>query len=109
VPKVDWAQAKTWEFFPPDYDKFPLLRLAYQCQETGGSATCTLNAADEIAVEAFLQARIPFLAIADVVAETLSRIPGRTPRSVSDILEIDRESRAQARELVMARAGAVTA
>ena len=109
VPKVDWTQAKTWEFFPPDYDKFPLLRLAYQCQETGGSATCTLNAADEIAVEAFLQARIPFLAIADVVAETLSRIPGRTPRSVSDILEIDRESRAQARELVMARAGAVTA
>jgi 1-deoxy-D-xylulose-5-phosphate reductoisomerase len=109
VPKVDWTKAKTWEFFPPDYDKFPLLRLAYQCQETGGSATCTLNAADEIAVEAFLQGRIAFLAIADIVAETLSRIPGRTPRTVSEILEIDRESRAQARELVMARAGAVTA
>jgi 1-deoxy-D-xylulose-5-phosphate reductoisomerase len=109
VPKVDWTKAKTWEFFPPDYDKFPLLRLAYQCQEAGGSATCTLNAADEIAVEAFLLGRITFLAIADVVAETLSRIPGRTPRTVSDILEIDQESRAQARELVMARAGAVTA
>src|SRR5581483_848010 len=53
VPKVDWTKAKNWEFFPPDYEKFPLLRLAYQCQETGGSATCTLNAADEIAVEAF--------------------------------------------------------
>jgi len=109
VPKVDWTKAKNWEFFPPDYDKFPLLRLAYQCQETGGSATCTLNAADEIAVEAFLQGRIAFLAIAEIVAETLSRIPGRTPQTVSDILEIDRESRAQARELVMSRAGAVTA
>jgi len=109
VPKVDWSQAKSWEFYPPDYDKFPLLRLAYQCQETGGSATCTLNAADEIAVEAFLQGKIAFLAIAEVVAETLSRIPVREPRTVGDVLEIDRESRTCARELVTARAGAVTA
>ncbi|SPE43488.1 1-deoxy-D-xylulose 5-phosphate reductoisomerase [Candidatus Sulfopaludibacter sp. SbA3] len=109
VPKVDWTKAKSWEFYPPDYEKFPLLRLAYQCQEAGGSATCTLNAADEIAVEAFLQGKIAFLAIAEVVAETLSRIPVRTPRTVGDVLEIDRESRTQARELVMARAGAVTA
>ncbi|HWC98036.1 MAG TPA: 1-deoxy-D-xylulose-5-phosphate reductoisomerase [Candidatus Sulfopaludibacter sp.] len=109
VPKVDWTKAKSWEFFPPDYDKFPLLGLAYQCQETGGSATCTLNAADEIAVEAFLQGKIAFPGIAEVVADTLSRIPVRTPQTVRDVLEIDRESRAQARELVMARAGAVTA
>jgi len=109
VPKVDWTKAKNWEFFPPDYEKFPLLRLAYQCQETGGSATCTLNAADEIAVEAFLQGKIAYLAIAEVVAETLSRIPVRHPRTVGDILEIDGESRELARELVVARAGAVTA
>ncbi len=109
VPKVDWGAAKTWEFFPPDYEKFPLLRLAYQCQETGGSATCTLNAADEVAVEAFLQGKIAFLAIAEVVAETLSRIPVRHPRTVGEILEIDGESRIRARELVMTRAGAVTA
>ncbi len=109
VPKVDWSKAKSWEFFPPDYEKFPLLRLAYQCQETGGSATCTLNAADEVAVEAFLQGKIAYLAIADVVAETLSRIPVRHPGTVGEILEIDRESRTLARQLVMARAGAVTA
>jgi len=109
VPKVDWTKAKSWEFYPPDYEKFPLLRLAYQCQETGGSATCTLNAADEVAVEAFLQGKIAFLAIAEVVAETLSRIPVRQPRTVGDVLEIDRESRTRARELVMIRAGAVTA
>jgi 1-deoxy-D-xylulose-5-phosphate reductoisomerase len=99
VPKIDWAQARHWEFLPPDYAKFPLLKLAYQCQEAGGSATCTLNAADEIAVEAFLQGKIGYLGISEVVQETLARIPSRTPRSVSDILEIDRESRAVAREL----------
>ena len=109
VPKVDWSKAKSWEFYPPDYEKFPLLRLAYQCQETGGSATCTLNAADEVAVEAFLQGKIAFPAIAEVVAETLSRIPVRHPRTVAEILEIDGESRTRARELVMARAGVVTA
>ncbi|MDR3699907.1 MAG: 1-deoxy-D-xylulose-5-phosphate reductoisomerase [Candidatus Sulfopaludibacter sp.] len=109
VPKVDWSKAKSWEFYPPDYDKFPLLRLAYQCQETGGSATCTLNAADEVAVEAFLQGKIAFPAIAEVVAETLARIPVRHPRSIGEILEIDGESRLRARELVMARAGVVTA
>src|SRR3954451_9588622 len=69
--KIDWAEARKWEFLPPDFDKFPLLKLAYQCQEAGGSATCTLNAADEIAVEAFLQGRIGFLNIHEIVQETL--------------------------------------
>src|SRR5664279_2444989 len=110
VPKLNWAEARTWEFLPPDFDKFPLLKLAYQCQETGGSATCTLNAADEIAVEAFLLGKIGFLSICEIVSETLSKMPSRTPRSVGDILEIDRESRATARELATARAaGTVTA
>jgi 1-deoxy-D-xylulose-5-phosphate reductoisomerase len=110
VPKIDWAQARQWEFLPPDFAKFPLLKLAYQCQEAGGSATCTLNAADEIAVEAFLQGRIGFLHIYEIVQETLARMPARTPRSVSDILDIDRESRVLARELATARAaGTVSA
>ena len=104
VPKLNWAEARTWEFLPPDFDKFPLLRLAYQCQETGGSATCTLNAADEIAVEAFLLGKIGFLSIYEIVSETLSKMPVCSPRTVGDILEIDRESRALARELVTARA-----
>ncbi len=103
VPKIDWRQARQWEFLPPDFDKFPLLKLAYRCQEAGGSATCTLNAADEVAVEAFLQGRIGFTAIASVVEETLSRITPTTPRSIGDILEMDRESRALARQLAAAR------
>jgi len=110
VPKIDWTEARKWEFFAPDFEKFPLLKLAYQCQETGGSATCTLNAADEIAVEAFLQGRIGYLSIYEIVAETLSRMPVRTPCTVGDILEIDRESRTLAGELATARAaGPVTA
>jgi 1-deoxy-D-xylulose-5-phosphate reductoisomerase len=109
VPKIDWRQARQWEFLPPDFGKFPLLKLAYQCMETGGSATCTLNAADEIAVESFLNGRIPFPAIAEVVEETLSRMAVRQPATVSEILAIDRESRNCARELVTARAAALTA
>jgi 1-deoxy-D-xylulose-5-phosphate reductoisomerase len=66
VPKIDWSETRKWDFGPPDFDRFPLLKLAYQCQEAGGSATCTLNAADEI----------------------------------GDILSVDEESRAKARELV---------
>jgi 1-deoxy-D-xylulose-5-phosphate reductoisomerase len=103
VPRVDWAQARQWEFFPPDFDRFPLLRLAYDCMEAGGAATCTLNAADEIAVEAFLNQRIGFSEVYAVVAETLNKMPARTPASIDEILEIDRASRVQARLLVAAR------
>jgi 1-deoxy-D-xylulose-5-phosphate reductoisomerase len=103
VPKMDWSEARQWEFLPPDFQKFPLLKLAYQCQERGASATCTLNAADEIAVEAFLEGRIGYLSIYEVVSETLSKMPERNLLAVGDILEMDRESRALARKLVAAR------
>jgi 1-deoxy-D-xylulose-5-phosphate reductoisomerase len=102
VPKIDWTQARQWEFGPPDFEKFPLLKLAYHCQEAGGSATCTLNAADEVAVEAYLQRKIGFSSISRIVEETLSRIPAREPQSIGDILEIDKESRFVARELCSA-------
>jgi 1-deoxy-D-xylulose-5-phosphate reductoisomerase len=100
VPKIDWSETRKWDFSAPDFERFPLLKLAYQCQEAGGSATCTLNAADEIAVEAFLDGRIGFTQIAEIVEDTLNRIPNRAPSSIGDILCIDIESRAQARELV---------
>jgi 1-deoxy-D-xylulose-5-phosphate reductoisomerase len=110
VAKIDWTKARQWEFLPPDHDKFPLLRLAYDCLEAGGAATCTLNAADEIAVEAFLEGRIGFPSIYEIVSETLAKARARDPRSVDEILEIDRESRDVARRLVSARAvNAVTA
>jgi 1-deoxy-D-xylulose-5-phosphate reductoisomerase len=104
VPKIDWTQARHWDFAPPDFDRFPLLKLAYQCQEAGGSATCTLNAADEIAVEAFLNGEIGFPGIAAVVEETLNRTPVRQPARWPDILEIDKESRSTARAIARALA-----
>lgn len=103
VPRMDWSAPRTWNFFPPDFEKFPLLRLAYRCQEIGGTATATLNAADEIAVEAFLNEQIPFLTIAAVVEETLAKVPVRTAGSVEDVLAVDQESRRVAREIVAAR------
>jgi 1-deoxy-D-xylulose-5-phosphate reductoisomerase len=104
VPKIDWSEARSWEFHAPDFDKFPLLGLAYQAQRDGGSATCVLNAADEIAVDAFLRGRISFPAIARVVEETLQRMPWREPASVDDILTIDNEARRVALEVVAKQA-----
>jgi 1-deoxy-D-xylulose-5-phosphate reductoisomerase len=100
VPRLDWTQTRSWTFSPPDFDKFPALRLAYQAQRAGGSATCTLNAADEIAVDAFLKERIPFSGIPAVVEETLERVPNGQPTSIQEVLEIDERSRSVAREIV---------
>jgi 1-deoxy-D-xylulose-5-phosphate reductoisomerase len=108
VPRLDWRQSRSWDFEAPDLDKFPLLRLAYEAQETGGSATCTLNAADEVAVEAFLKEDLPFLGIAETVEETLNRVTPRRAKSIGELLEIDRESRETAREVVRERAGSRT-
>jgi len=102
VPRLDWTETRTWNFNAPDLDKFPALRLAYEAQRAGGSATCTLNAADEIAVEAFLREEISFPSIAAVVEETLERVPVRQPTSVQEVLEIDELSRAAARQIVTA-------
>jgi 1-deoxy-D-xylulose-5-phosphate reductoisomerase len=100
VAKIDWREARHWEFYPPDHAKFPLLGLAYEAQSNGGSATCVLNAADEIAVEAFLQGRINFPSIARIVEETLQRVPDRDPSSVGEILLIDSEARRVALDVI---------
>jgi 1-deoxy-D-xylulose-5-phosphate reductoisomerase len=108
VPRLDWSETRQWDFHAPDFARFPLLGLAYQAQRAGGSATCTLNAADEIAVESFLNQEIGFRDIAGVVEETLERVPGRDAASIGEVLEIDRQSRAVARAAV-ARRGATAA
>ena len=100
VPKIDWSQTRAWDFCAPDLDRFPALRLAYESLEAGGSATCTLNAADEVAVEAFLKGQIGFIEISQLVEETLSLVPNRRATSIDDILKIDFESRAAARRLL---------
>jgi 1-deoxy-D-xylulose-5-phosphate reductoisomerase len=103
VPKINWLEPRQWDFGPPDLTRFPLLKLAYECQEAGGTATCILNAADEIAVEAFLSGKISFPAIAEVVQETLSRQPSREAHTIHEVLEVDRDARAKAREILSRR------
>ena len=103
VPRIDWKQAAQWRFYPPDFEKFPLLRLAYQAQEQGGAATAILNAADEIAVAEFLAGKIPFPGIWETVAETLDRMPAREPRSIAEVLEVDREARRVAAHVISGR------
>jgi len=105
VPRLDWTEARTWNFSAPDPRKFPLLALAYSAQDSGGSATCTLNAADEIAVSAFLKEEISFAGIARVVRETLERVPVSAPRSIGEVLEVDRKSREVARQVIGSMAG----
>jgi 1-deoxy-D-xylulose-5-phosphate reductoisomerase len=100
VPRLDWTQARTWNFGPPDLNKFPLLKLAFDAQKRGGSATCTLNAADEVAVDAFLEGRIPFPAIAQVVEDTLAGLPISEPQSIEEVLETDVASRELARQIL---------
>ncbi|HHO59806.1 MAG TPA: 1-deoxy-D-xylulose-5-phosphate reductoisomerase, partial [Thiotrichales bacterium] len=91
------------EFEQPDLARFPCLRLCYEAIETGGSACVVLNAANEIAVEAFLAEKIAFTAIAAVVEETLQQAT-ITPdvRSLERILAADREARALAAQCVLA-------
>lgn len=103
VPRMDWTQSSTWTFDPPDFEKFPLLGLAYEAQEAGGTATAILNAADEVAVEAFLAGKIPFPGIAVTVAETLATMETREPGSVAEILDVDREARRVAGDIIQSR------
>jgi 1-deoxy-D-xylulose-5-phosphate reductoisomerase len=100
VPKIDWSAPRDWRFEPPDMKKFPLLGLAYESIKAGGAATCVLNAADEIAVEAFLSGRISFPEISAVVEETLSRMPTRELSTVDEVLEVDRQARRLAGDVI---------
>ena len=99
VPALDLAGVGELTFEEPDLDTFPCLRLAREAGRTGGTATCVLNAADEVAVQAFLAGALPFAGIAEVVERTLDAIPTKEPTHFEDLFEADREAREQARRL----------
>jgi 1-deoxy-D-xylulose-5-phosphate reductoisomerase len=86
----------TLEFSAPDTETFPMLALARGAGEKGGAAPCVFNAANEVAVAAFLAARLPFLAIPEVVAEALAAVGDDPVRDLDDLLEVDRTARASA-------------
>jgi 1-deoxy-D-xylulose-5-phosphate reductoisomerase len=93
VRSLDFANGLVLEFEPPDLETFPLLALAREAGERGGTHPCAFNAANEVAVAAFFEGRIPFLAIADTVAETLEGGDWPAARDVDELVEADAEAR----------------
>ena len=102
VPTLDLAEVGELAFAQPDTETFPCLRLAREAGEAGGTAPCVLNAADEVAVSAFLGGRIPFTAIAEVVESALEAMPPAMPGHFEDLYAVDAEARERARELIQA-------
>src|SRR4051794_25254394 len=98
VPQLDLAAGLTLEFEAPDLDTFPLLRLAREAGEAGGAAPCAFNAANEVAVEAFLEGRLAFLAIAEVVERVLASADTTPVGDIAALTEADTAARALARE-----------
>jgi 1-deoxy-D-xylulose-5-phosphate reductoisomerase len=93
VPALDLASGLLLEFATPDLDAFPLLGLARRAGELGGTYPCAFNAANEVAVKAFLEGRLPFLGIADVVERTLEAVGGAAARDVEELMEADTVAR----------------
>jgi 1-deoxy-D-xylulose-5-phosphate reductoisomerase len=100
VPRLDLAQVGALTFEPPDLDAFPCLRLAREAAIAGGTGPCVLNAANEIAVHAFLGGRLPFMGIPAVIEQTLERVPPAGVHSFDSLYQADGDARAIASELV---------
>jgi len=100
VPTLDLAAVGELTFETPDLETFPCLRLAREAGEAGGTAPCVLNAADEVAVEAFLGGRVPFTMIAEVVERTLEALPASAPGHFDDLYEADAAAREHAQALI---------
>jgi len=106
---LDWSKLKRLDFEKASTRRFPCLRLAREAMKKGGALPCALNAADEIAVAAFLEKRLPFLGIPEVIERVLSRTPGVKFASMDDVLSADADARRQAHEEVARYATACAA
>ena len=95
-----WPPCRHLDFEQPDFDRFPCLRLAFEAAEKGGTHCIALNAADEIAVEAFLERRIPFTGIPRTIEKVLAATPEAHPTTIAEVLAADREARERARALL---------
>jgi len=106
--RFDMTALADLNFEPPDLQRFPCLRLAYEAAEKGGAHPIALNAADEIAVEAFLKRAIPFTGIPDTIERVLESTPTTHPTTIKEVLALDNEARELAREVLAARESAST-
>jgi 1-deoxy-D-xylulose-5-phosphate reductoisomerase len=103
LPSLDLRQIKSLEFFEPDVEKFPLLKLARQALDEGASIPIVLNAANEVAVSAFLQKEIGFLDIAEIVSKAVENHAQRDVQNLENIFSVDRETRQMTRNLIERR------
>jgi 1-deoxy-D-xylulose-5-phosphate reductoisomerase len=93
VPGLDLSESLTLEFEPPDLERFPMLRLARDAGVRGGTYPCAYNAANEVAVAAFLEGRARFLEITSLVEDALAEIDGASARDLPELVEADAEAR----------------
>ena len=101
--RIDWAQLGRLDFEPPDLEAFPCLALAYEAGRAGETAPAWLNAANEVAVAAFLDGAIPWVAIADVLKAVLDRHDGTKATSADVVIDVDQRARAHARQIIDAK------
>jgi 1-deoxy-D-xylulose-5-phosphate reductoisomerase len=100
--RLDLAAIARLDFEAPDLERFPALKLAREALEAGGAAPIVLNAANEVAVASFLAGQVSFMEIARLVQEALIRADYDAPRSIRDVLEIDRVTRDRAKAMMKA-------
>ena len=100
---IDWSKSHTWNFSPIDNEKYPAIELARRCGELGGGLPAVYNAANEVAVAAFLAQRIKFTAIIELVEQVVQSFGSNTPttiRDISDVSAIEQSARMKAEELI---------
>ncbi|HEX3393242.1 MAG TPA: 1-deoxy-D-xylulose-5-phosphate reductoisomerase [Acidimicrobiales bacterium] len=100
---LDWSKVGRLDFEAPDRQAFPCLDLAYDAGRAGGTAPAWLNAANEVAVDAFREGLIPWSSIADIIKETLESHDGASAENVGAVIEADRRARQRAKETVQRR------
>ena len=103
TPAMDWKQSHSWAFEPIDHERFPAIELAKRCGELGGGLPAIFNAANEVAVGAFLKGSISFTSIMDCVEQSVQRLGGSTPsaiRDLSDVSAIEQDAHSVAREVL---------
>ena len=102
VEPLDPVSTSRLDFEAPDFDRFPCLRLGFEAARAGGSAPAALNAANEVAVDEFLNRRLRFTHIARVAEATVAACAGGEPRTLDEVLELDALARVRAAEFAAA-------
>lgn len=100
---INWSEPNTWQFLPIDHKKYPAINLARKCGEVGAGLPAVFNAANEVAVEAFLAGQIKFTAIIESVERVVNSFNGKSPttiRDIADVSAIEQSARMKAQELI---------